>query len=79
MGQHDDDEPTHAIPPALVRKLTEAKRWYDDRQEQVAAGIPDSRVWMKSDLEGNHLLTEIVEIIDETWGFARPLPRKEGK
>jgi hypothetical protein len=72
-----DEEPTHALPPKLVAKLIEAKAWYDDRQEQVAAGIPDSKKWMNSDLEGNHLLTEIVEIIDGTWGFAVEL-RKPG-
>jgi hypothetical protein len=73
-----ESEPTHSIPPVLAEKLVKAKDWYDDRQEQVAAGIPSSKRWMESDLEGNHLLTEIVEIIDQTWGFAAPL-RKAGE
>jgi len=69
MTYNPDAEPTHAIPKELEAKLVAARRWYNNRQVQVAAGIPDSRAWMDSDLEGLHLLGEIVEIIDETWGW----------
>jgi hypothetical protein len=73
-------EPTHAIPPDRVAKLVEAKEWYDRRlalEETI-------RKWGGSaqrnqedrdaiDREAATILEEIVEVIEETWGFARPL------
>lgn len=69
MTYDPNAEPTHSIPEELEVALIEAKRWYDSRQEQVAAGIPDSKAWTDSDLEGNHLLAEIVGVIGATWGW----------
>lgn len=72
-----DTEPTHALPQELERKLIEAKGWYDQRGALEATirqhgGIAERNQTDRDDLdrEAAGLLEAIVEIIDETWGFA---------
>lgn len=74
-----EPEPTHAIPPKLEAKLVEAEEWYDRRQDledtiRRVGGIAQRNQEDRDELdrEGARLLEEIVEIIDETWGFASP-------
>jgi hypothetical protein len=63
-----EDEPTHALPKGLVEKLIEAKEWHD-RRDRDTLDADELRV---SAFRGADLLDDIVEIIDETWGFAKP-------
>lgn len=75
MGQQDE-EPTHALPKELKAKLLEAKDWYD-RWEELEEAIRRSRGIAQRNEddrdafrgEGALILLDIVEIIDETWGF----------
>lgn len=63
-------EPTHHLPPELQAKLAEAKTWYDKRQQMINANFPDSAAWSDSVAEGCNLLSEIVQLCDQEWGFA---------
>lgn len=66
-------EPTHALPPELVKKLIEAKAWYDQGLDGMTGEEVD-----RSNRKGADILMDIVEIIDRTWGFAEPLPKAKG-
>jgi hypothetical protein len=77
MGQREE-EPTHALPSKLVAKLVEAKDWYDRREQldraiRTYGGIAERNQEDRDEnsREAAPLLEEIVEIIDETWGFAK--------
>jgi len=61
---------TNDIPKQLEAKLVEAKQWRDKRQEMIDASFPDAAAWNENVSQGVLLLAEIVDIIDETWGFA---------
>jgi hypothetical protein len=75
-----DEEPTHHISKELEQKLVEAKEWYDRRarlefviRTYGGSAQRNQEDRDESDREGASLLTEIVEIVDETWGFEKPL------
>lgn len=72
-----DAEPTHLIPKELADKLVEAKKWYNERrelEETIArvGGIAERNQADRddSDSHGALILAEVVETIEETWGFA---------
>lgn len=65
-----DTEPTHALPRDLERKLLKAKQWYDERDLDAMTSDQIAH----SDAKGADLLVDIIEIIDQSWGFASPLP-----
>lgn len=74
-------EPTHTIPPDLEAKLIEAKVWYDRRVRLDGAirtygGIAERNQEDRdeNDREAAPLLAEIVEIIEQTWGYGRAVP-----
>lgn len=77
-GYDPDSKPTHSVPKALVEKLVEAKDWYD-RREALEEAILASPGYAERnqedrdalDREAAPLLAEIIQIINETWGFAR--------
>lgn len=54
------------LPRAVVEKLVEAKDWYEQR-DVCCFGETDRA---RSDRAGASLLAEIVEVIDNTVGFA---------
>lgn len=70
-----DSEPTHAIPRALERKLIEAREWRD-KHASLGQGECDYDL-VEESLEsanaGLRLLAEIVEAVEDTWGYAEPL------
>lgn len=71
-------EPTHMIPPDLEAKLIDAKDWYDRRVAleqaiQASPGIAERNQEDRDgiDREAAPILEEIVEIIENTWGYGR--------
>jgi len=77
-----DREPTHHLSREFQDKLTEAKNWYDERgalEEAIGAygGIAERNQEDRDALDryGASLLAEIIEMVDQEWGFATPLPR----
>lgn len=72
MSYDPDDEPTHAMPTELEEKLVEAKEWYDARWRDLK-----SKTFSGSDNEGAEILEDVLGIVEQTWGFAEPLPRGE--
>ena len=67
------EEPTHAIPPALEQALIRAKNWHDNWW----AVEGDEDATEVAAYKGADLLAEIVEAVEESWGFARPLEGSE--
>lgn len=67
------------FPPALERKLVEAKDWRDKRRALVATNFADAKAWTDNCAEGVLLLDEIVGMMDAAWGFAPLLsgPRED--
>jgi hypothetical protein len=77
MGQREE-EPTHALPTQLVAKLVEAKDWYDEQERldttiRTYGGIAQRNQEDRDEIarQAAPILEAIVEIIDETWGFAK--------
>lgn len=68
-----DHEPTHHLPDELQRKLVKAKEWYDQRD--LDAMTSDQA--QASDRQGAYLMMDVIEIIEQTWGFAKPLPHRQ--
>lgn len=73
-----------SFPPSLTGKLAEAARWYTGRAElerQIAfsAGSVNGSAQRnqddrdESDREGASLLLEIVEEMEDAWGFGRDI------
>lgn len=71
MAQYDD-EPTHAIHPTLERKLIEARAWRDQHAALNGGEYKYDLVDESLDSvnRGIALLFELVEIVEDTWGFA---------
>lgn len=76
MTYDPNAEPTHPIPKELEGKLTEAKQWYDCREDLEATirstgGFAERNQEDRdaSDREAAGVLAEIIEVIDETWGW----------
>jgi hypothetical protein len=70
------DDTTHRISKALEEKLVEAKGWYDRRAALIAGirlcgGIAERNQEDRDaiDREAASILEEIVEEIEQTWGF----------
>lgn len=71
-------EPTHAIPPNLERWLIEGKKWIDRRAALKATIMVSTGSAQRNqedmdeiDREAASILEEIVEAVEESWGFAR--------
>jgi hypothetical protein len=60
---------TNDIPKALEDKLTEAKTWYDS-EPPAATGTRAALEREDWDRQAISILTDIVEAVDKTWGFA---------
>lgn len=77
MSDWDErSEPTHAIPPRLEKALIEGKRWYDRRVEldnviRTYGGIAERNQADREvlDREAASILEEIVEAVEESWGW----------
>lgn len=68
------NEGTNGIPKALEDKLIEAKQW-----SERSPGVDSMHRLKEWQAEGTHILLDVVEAVEETWGFgAGPLPKKEG-
>lgn len=72
----EDAEPTHSIPPQLEKALIEGKRWYDRREQleqtiRTFGGIAQRNQEDRDaiDREAASILADVVEAIEETWGF----------
>lgn len=72
----EEAEPAHSIPPRLEKALIEGKRWYDRREQleqtiQTFGGIAERNQADREvlDLEAASILADVVEAIEETWGF----------
>lgn len=72
----EEAEPTHAIPPQLEKALIEGKRWYDRREQleqtiRTFGGIAQRNQEDRDaiDREAASILADVVEAIEETWGF----------
>lgn len=72
----EEAEPTHAIPSRLEKALIEGKRWYDRRVQleqtiQTFGGIAERNQADRDaiDREAASILEDVVEAIEETWGF----------
>ena len=72
MGQ--EYERTRDMPPGLEAKIVQAKKWFDNRQVMIENDFPDAAAWSDSVAEGNLLLADIVDLVDETWGFGPQSP-----
>lgn len=67
----------NGLPPELEKKLVEAKAWYDRRVEleetiQRCGGIAERNQEDRDgiDREAASILEEIVEAVQQTWGYA---------
>lgn len=67
-------EGTNGIPKELEDKLGEAKDWYDTIDLDA---MSDSE-FEAARHKGADLLAEIVEVIDETWGWGLRLKKTGG-
>lgn len=68
-GYNPNDRPTHVVPPGLVAALLAAKNWTDN-EPPAATGTAAGLAREDWEREAISLLTDIVEIVEETWGYA---------
>ncbi len=73
----DDDAYARHFPPALERRLVEAKKWYDERLELEQAisrhgGNAQRNQEDRDEIDRRAaaVLADIVELCERTWGFA---------
>lgn len=75
MCEDMGDGNARAFPPALETKLVEVKAWYDEHAElERLCRLGGSAQRNQDDLDasdrvGACLLREIIEMVDEAWGF----------
>ena len=67
-GYQGEQEPTHALPQELKEKLIEANAWFQERPDPR-----DPTSWIEWQSKGALLLMDVVELVDEAWGFSRDL------
>lgn len=82
VSDSDGTGTVRSFPPSLESKLAEAVQWHDERialESQILASRGNGAAQRNqedldaSDRTGGALLLEIMEEMDEVWGFGRNL------
>lgn len=75
MSTYDPEaEPAHSVPKKLEIKLVEAKGWYD-ACPSAAMSSPEERAEWSA--KGVLLLMDVVEAVDDAWGYGRAFGSSE--